>query len=336
MHAKASRIVSTVRDDEGKLIDIDIEETGAEEKLNRLLHAGCTTIITNSPLLNNQVKDDPTGRGLYVNIINFLIPPFSTMRLRLELKNQITAIKYENFDSADSFLADRNSKSTQCSDFGAPLDVSFLYDTLLTSLPPTLFSSIIAEFEDLAASKVRLEMLEYRVLQLARLLAKDSTPTTVAVRATAKAGEDNQIEKMIKAIHQLSAKGNGGGRGGGRGGRGGGRKGVYISKEDYTPEIQKELNGKLKANYDEIRKIKEQFCKEKNFEVAESSGETSGQGGSGGKGSQTPPNVKMAHRAFVRPPNDNHNSPLTVFSTAATLNKFPSVTFVTPPAVDYC
>jgi hypothetical protein len=334
-HASGAKLVSTTRGPDGKLVQVIIDITGAEEQLNRHLHSALTTIIQNSPSLRDRVPEAPTGRELWVNTLNTLVPPHETLQTKLALRKQLGQIHFENFDCPEALLAARNNILRQSKEFGTEIDAETKYFSLLEAIPvENPFEHIIMEFQAKDPSLDNYDLLESRFLAMARLkLTKD--PATKAIRAATKVAEEEQEDQVKRLINALESQGVSGGgkkkKGGGSPSRGSPSRGSpskrppregFIPPELFTEDVAKKLKGLTQDKYDEINAIKAKFAKGLITDEASA------------KGSQKPPDTKTAHRTSVRPVQDNADSPLTAFTTTTAFDKCPSVSF-DQPSFDY-
>ena len=96
LHDCAPSIVSTTRGLDGALLDIVIPDTTSAKNVGRMLLSGLMVVVDNSPSLKNRVPQAVTGRGLFVNILNTLVPPQQTMKARLILTQELNTTKYED------------------------------------------------------------------------------------------------------------------------------------------------------------------------------------------------------------------------------------------------
>jgi hypothetical protein len=318
------QIVSTKRSQDGNFLDVQVETTGLEEQLNRNLHAALTTIIHNSSCLKDRIPDAPTGRELWLNLINVLIPPNETQRNALVLQTKLAALKYEDFDTPEELLAARNAVLRHLTEFGREATTETKYFTLLGAIPqePTFFNLLI-EYQHLLPTTEAYRKLESNFLEWARLAPKEKASTTAAVRAAAKRADDEHVNEITRRIHALEnsrfkKQGGGGKKGGQAQGQSKPRGDTFIPHELYTSEVKKELDDLLGNRYEEIRAIKLKYNKSKGFSTEEAKGTQKPI-----KGTQAVPDVRTAHRLCVRPSTTTTASPITAFTASKVFDKIP-------------
>jgi hypothetical protein len=327
-HASGKKLVSTARGPDGKLLQVNMETDGLEEQMNRNLHAALTTIIHNSSCLKDRIPDAATGRELWMNTLNVLIPPDETNEASINLQIKLASLKYDDFDTPEDLLAARNAIIRQLIEFGREATIENKYITLITAIPQeATFLPLLVQFKNITPNAELYTKLEVNFLQWARLAPKEKASTTIAVRAATKKDEAEEINNFTRLINALEVGGRnrkGAGRGKGNQPQGQGdrrnatRASTYISPENYTPEVKKELDDRVGAKYDEIRDIRLKFIKEKGFQQEEAKGARV-------KGTQAAPDVRTASRLCVRPTesNDNTASPLTAFTASKVFDNIP-------------
>jgi uncharacterized membrane protein YgcG len=316
----AARYLSTARDSAtNALIRVDMSHH-LDDTFDLALLGKLNILLCLSPELQGRVhSDQSTGRQLFEDIINTLVPPLQFTMKKFEAIQKFHKLHYSAYTTAEGFISARNNMLRTLAMLGKVADVEFLYNSMLSAIAgvPELLNPYM-QYVQQPQTETNLKMMEIDVLRWGQMNNNNKPPPTAAIRTlTTQEAQGAQLDELTKQISLLSAQGGGrGGRGAGRGAskgagkgsssKGGGRKGGEHGDQAATSEERLEWNPDIKGYYSTEMKVVRDNCNARARALLP--------GKEAVKGTQKPPDTNMHCAVVNRPPRDNAGSAATSFA----------------------
>ena len=304
----AARYLSTERNEANELLEVATAGK-LDSEFDTKVWSKLTSLLMKNPQLRDRVAHgQTTGRQLYVDVINILLPPTEFQAKKHELTMFLNGLHVENFGNVKAFQAARNTTLQTLQLLGTNVDIQTKYATFIQGISGVKELQIpYMDYRKQVATEEAYENLEVEVLTWGENGINVPNPT-VAVRSLT-------TTQLAEVTQLLALSTTGGGAGGANTNDktcfNCGMKG-HISR--YCTQSRTPKPGRAgRPGWDQAQ------YKYYNEQVKELTDKTNAMGskpnGSGGMttGMQKAPNTNVSHVSVQRPFNDNAGSSTTTF-----------------------